>query len=104
MKKLLFLFVFLTGIRLATAGVPETIVLKAMVVNPSETEPQTVPIELPPPREAGKKDVIEKTEELSIRYNAEQGVYMAVGEITLQPGEQREILVRIADIWRIPEK
>lgn len=102
MKRYLFVFLLLMGLaQTAEAG---NIILRAVVVNPSETEKQKVPMELPLPREAGKKDVIELTEGLNIVYDAEQGLYKAVGQITLRPGEEKKVQVSMKDIWQIPKK
>lgn len=80
------------------------VVLKAIIVNPSETATQTVPIDLPLPREASKKDVISMTEGLRIVYDSDQGVYKAMGDVVMFPAEQKTIQVTIRDIWRVPEK
>src|SRR3990167_687113 len=99
-----FILILFLVASMAQAADSGTIVLKAMIVNPSETETQTVPVELPLPRETGKKDVVSLTEGLQIRYDMDQGVYKAVGEMTLVPGEQKMIQVNIVDVWQIPEK
>ncbi len=102
MKLCLFVFLLLMGVaQTAEAG---SVVLKAVVLNPSETEKQKVPVELPLPREAGKKDVTELTEGLTILYDAEQGLYKVVGEISLKPGEKKVVQVSMNDIWQIPKK
>ena len=83
---------------------PKSVVLKAMIVNPSTDQSQKVPVELPLPREAGKKHVIGLTEGLKVVYDSEQGVYKAVGEVVLETGVQKMVEIQIEDIWRIPEQ
>lgn len=105
MKRYLFVFfLLLSFMGLARTAASESIVLRAMVANPSEAEKQKVPVELPLPREAGKKDIVELSEGLSVLYDSQEGLYKVVGEITLKPGEEKKIQVRINDIWRISKK
>ncbi|MBI4365665.1 MAG: PspC domain-containing protein [Deltaproteobacteria bacterium] len=81
----------------------KSIVLKAMIVNPSESKPQKIPIELPLPREATKRTVLDLAEGLKIVYDSEQGLYKAMGDLILKPAEQRMVRIRLEDIWQIPE-
>ena len=105
LTKYLVILGFFFGAQIALAADPQPfITLKAMIVNPNETEAQKVPVELPLPREASKKHVIDLPEGMEIRYDSEQGLYKAVGEMTLGPGEQKSVQVNIQDVWRIPEK
>lgn len=108
MKRCPFAFLLLMGavLPMGVAGTAraESVILKAVIVNPSETERQKVPVELPLPREAGRKDVTELTEGLNIAYDADQGVYKVVGEITLRPAEEKVVQIRMNDIWQIPKK
>lgn len=87
----------------AAASNVGNVVLKALVVNPSEVAPQTAPVDLPLPREASKKDVVSMTEGLKIVYDSDQGVYKAMGDIVLSPAEQKTVQISIRDIWRVPE-
>lgn len=104
MKRYLFIFLllFLTGV--ARTAASESIILRGVVVNPSENEKQKVPVELPLPHEAGKNDVVELSEGLSVVYDTEQRLYKVVGQIPLRPGEEKKIQIRMNDVWKIPTK
>ena len=97
------LFVALTtvlpGTALAETG---SVVLKIIVLNPSEKEPQTIPVKVYLPREATPKDV-KDLGGLKLDYDPDTGLYFAQGEVTLEPGQSLTKTVQMEDIWVFTE-
>ena len=79
------------------------IVLKILVVNPSDTETKefTIHSALPPEVKAG--DVLE-TDGLSVEYDSQAGLYILNGTVTLQPKQSLSKQVVLEDVWIIPAK
>ena len=77
-----------------------SIVLKTMVVNPSQTKTQTAVLKAYLPKEAKPEDVAELGD-LKIDYDVEKGLYYVYKEFELAPGESASRSVEIKDIWVI---
>ncbi|MDP3703668.1 MAG: hypothetical protein Q8R78_04715 [Candidatus Omnitrophota bacterium] len=79
------------------------IVLKILVVNPSETETKefTIHSALPPEVKAG--DVLE-TDGLSVEYDSNAGLYVLSGTVTLEPKQSLSKQIVLEDVWVIPDK
>jgi hypothetical protein len=79
------------------------IVLKILVVNPSETETKefTIHSALPPEVKAG--DVLE-TDGLSVEYDSQAGLYLLSGTVTLEPKQSLSKQIVLEDVWIIPPK
>lgn len=79
------------------------IVMKILVVNPSETETKefTIHSALPPEVKAG--DVLE-TDGLSVEYDSSAGLYVLSGTVTLQPKQSLRKEIVLEDVWLIPAK
>ena len=78
-----------------------SIVLKLLIVNPSDEQPQILPVKVYLPKEAKPEDVIDKGD-LEVGYDTQQGSYYVYGEYELGPSEVREKEVELRDIWVIP--
>ena len=88
-------FLFLVG------NASASIVLKILIVNPSDEQPQILPVKVYLPKEAKPDDVIDKGD-LEIGYDTQQGSYYIYGEFELEPSEVLEKEVELSDIWIIP--
>jgi len=77
------------------------IVLKILVVNPSETETKefTIHSALPPEVKAG--DVLD-TDGLSVEYDSNTGLYTLSGTVTLDPKQSLSKQIVLEDVWLIP--
>ena len=79
------------------------VVMKILVVNPSDTEAQTVPLNVHLPKEVSPKDIIEMGD-LTLSYDADTGMYSVRAEVPLGPGESVNKFVRMKDIWQRSEE
>src|SRR3989338_11516606 len=84
------------------ASVGAEIVLKILVVNPSDTETKefTIHSALPPEVKAG--DVLD-TDGLSVEYDSAAGLYILSGTIRLQPKQSLSKEIVLEDVWVISE-
>ncbi len=80
-----------------------SVILKILVVNPSRTETQAIPVKVYLPKEVTPEDII-NLEDLELDYDPEKGMYFAHKEIELGPGQSITKMVRMEDIWVFPEK
>jgi len=78
-----------------------SVILKILVVNPSKTETQTVPVKVYLPKEISPKDILD-LEDLKLDYDPEKGSYYAHNEVELGPGQSITKMVRMEDIWVFP--
>lgn len=85
----------------ASAQAANSITLRLMAVNPSDSE-QTVPIKVYLPLEVKPEDVIYRGD-LEVAYDAQQGSYYVFGEYQLKPKETLEKEIEIKDVWLIDE-
>lgn len=79
----------------------DPIVLKLMVVNPSQKYEQTFPLKAYLPEEV-KPEFILESKDLELGYDAERGAHYVEAELLLQPGESIVKAIKIKDIWFIP--
>ena len=79
------------------------VVLKMMVVNPSDKYAQTFPLKAYLPAEIKPEHIIDK-EDLDVVYDAEANAYYVSREIELKPGESVVKVLKIQDVWFIPDK
>jgi hypothetical protein len=92
---LLVLPIGLPGLALAGSG---SVVLKINVANPSEREPQTIPVKVHLPKEATPKD-IKDLGDLKLSYDPEIGSYYVHGDVPLEAGQSITKIVTLDDIW-----
>lgn len=102
-KKYLLLFFLVLTISLFLAeGAFASIVLKSVVVNPSQTKTQEATLKAYLPKEVTPDDVLDLGD-LNIDYDIEKGLYYVHKEVELEPGESVSRQVEIEDVWFIPE-
>jgi len=77
------------------------LVLKLLVVNPSETDAKDFDIRSPLPPEVKPQHVVD-TDGLKVDYDAREGVYVLVGSVRLKPKETLTKQVVIEDVWMVP--
>lgn len=92
--------VLISVLILAQISAYANIVLKVMVINPSQEQPQSVPVKVYLPKETKPEDVVDKSD-LEISYDTQQGSYFVYGEYMLKPGEIINKDIELKDIWVI---
>jgi hypothetical protein len=80
----------------------KSIMLKVMVVNPSQKLKQTFPMKAFLPAEVLPEHILHK-EDLEIGYDAEKQSYFVAKEVELDPGQSVVKTIEVRDIWIIPE-
>jgi hypothetical protein len=80
-----------------------SVILKILVVNPSQTETQTIPVKVFLPKEVSRKDIIDLGD-LELEYDPETGMYSVQSELTLEPGQSMTKMVEMEDIWVFTEE
>lgn len=103
-----FLFLLLSngGVGLAEDLVQppaKSIMLKVMIVNPSQKHKQTYPMKAFLPQEVLPEHIVHK-EDLEVGYDAEKQSYFVAKEIELDPGQSVVKTIEVSDIWVIPEE
>jgi hypothetical protein len=78
------------------------VVLKTMVVNPSQTRTQTTTLKAYLPYEAKPEDIID-IGDLELDYDIGQGLYYVYKVVELAPGESVVREIRLKDIWIISQ-
>ncbi|HAP37725.1 hypothetical protein A2574_01725 [Candidatus Shapirobacteria bacterium RIFOXYD1_FULL_38_32] len=81
-----------------------SIIFKSLITNPSKTSTQTVPYLYYFPSEVKQENIIKKSPELEIKFDATKSVYYASADITLKPGGTIILEVQVEDIWTIPQE
>ena len=77
-----------------------SVVLKAIIVNPSEAQSKAVPFKAYLPKEAKPEHILSRGD-LSISYDTQQGSYYVHATFTLKPKEVREVEIEMKDIWQV---
>ena len=80
-----------------------SVILRILVVNPSQTDTQTVPVKIYLPKEVSPEDILDLGD-LELGYDAEKGMYFAHNDVELEPGQSITKMVKMEDIWVFPEK
>ncbi len=80
-----------------------SVILKILVVNPSRTETQVVPVKVYLPKEVSPKDIM-YFDDLKLEYDSENGMYFVGGEVELGPGQSMTKRVEMEDIWIFKEE
>lgn len=75
-------------------------VMKVLIVNPSDTEVKEYDIRNPLPPEVTAEHVLE-TDGLKVEYDSQAGTYVLVGHVTLKPKESLTKRILIQDVWVI---
>ena len=82
---------------------PETLVLKMMIVNPSDQYKQIFSLKAYLPEEVVPEYIVDKGD-LDLGYDAEKKAYYVMKEIEMEPGQSVVKAIQIQDVWLIPEK
>jgi len=85
------------------AELKEPVELRIKVVNPSKAKEQTAVVRHALPLEITPRHVVD-TDGLDIGYDfSKESFYVYKSEVLLKPGEEKVFIVKIKDIWRIPD-
>lgn len=82
------------------ASAQAEMVLKVLVVNPSETEVKEFEIKNPLPPEVKPEHVLD-ADGLKVDYDSQAGTYFVIGTVTLKPKESITKRILIEDVWVI---
>ncbi|MDD5409464.1 MAG: hypothetical protein PHC71_05180, partial [Candidatus Omnitrophica bacterium] len=82
---------------------PGSILMNAMVVNPSTTKSQTAMLKAYLPVESKPEDIV-NLGDLSVSYDVQENLYYVFKEFTLGPGETAKRQIELKDVWVISEK
>src|SRR2546426_8365926 len=99
LRSLLVLTTVLPGLAYAQTG---SVDLKIHVANPSQKEPQTVPVKVYLPKEATPKDV-KDLGDLKLDYDPETGAYYVHGDVVVEAGPSITKTRHMQDIWVVRE-
>jgi len=80
-----------------------SVILRILVVNPSKTETQVVPVTVYLPKEVSPKDIM-YFDDFKLEYDPEKGIYFVGGEVELGPGQSIIKKVEMEDIWIFKEE
>jgi len=81
----------------------EVMEMSVVVVNPSSTKTQTVPIKMYLPKEV-TPDAILDSAGLDVEYDSERSMYYVYKDaVILKPSETKTFDVEIKDVWKIPQ-
>ena len=83
-----------------TPSAQASIVLKTLVVNPSESKTQKALLKAYLPEEVKPEDVVDLGD-LEIDYDIEKALYYVYKEFELEPGESVSRSIEIKDVWLI---
>ncbi|MFA5231193.1 MAG: hypothetical protein WC416_02155 [Candidatus Omnitrophota bacterium] len=81
---------------------PGSILMNAVVVNPSTTKSQTAMLKAYLPVESKPEDIVDLGD-LSVSYDVQENLYYVYKEFTLGPGEMAKRQIELKDVWVIPE-
>jgi len=79
------------------------IVMKILVVNPSETESKEFTIHSALPPEVKAEDVLD-TDGLRVDYDSRAGAYVLMGTVILKPKQSLTKHIVLEDVWVVPEE
>jgi hypothetical protein len=82
---------------------PGSILMNAMVVNPSSSKSQTAMLKAYLPVESKPEDIV-NLGDLSVSYDVQENLYYVFKEFTLGPGETAKRQIELKDVWVISEK
>ena len=77
-----------------------SVVIKALILNPSTSQERSVPFKAYLPKEAKPEHVLSRGD-LSIAYDTQQGSYYVHNTYNLKPKESREVEIEMKDIWQV---
>jgi hypothetical protein len=77
-----------------------SVVLKALIVNPSDTQEKQVKFKTYLPKEARPEHILSRGD-LKVSYDTQQGSYYVHATFIMKPNEAKEIEIEMKDIWEI---
>ncbi len=81
----------------------EPIEMSVVIMNPSKTKTQSVPIKMYLPTEVKPTDIVNPAG-LDVEFDTDQSIYYLFKEsVLLKPGETRTYNVEIRDVWVVPQ-
>jgi hypothetical protein len=81
----------------------EPMEMSVVVVNPSDTKTQSVPIKMYLPQEVTPDAVLE-LDGLDLEFDSEKSMYYVYkDDVILKPSETRTFNVEIQDVWKVPQ-
>jgi hypothetical protein len=95
--------IVLLGALLLAANAEANVVIKALVVNPSETQTRRVPFKSYLPKEVKPENII-NLEDLELVFDPAEGAYYVTKEIELGPKETVQIEIEMEDVWKVEQK
>ena len=102
-KLIIVILLLAAGCGLWLGEAQASIVLKALIVNPSKTKTQEAVLKAYLPKEATPEDIIELGD-LKVEYDIRKAIYYVYKKFELGPGESASRSVEIRDIWLISRK
>ena len=78
----------------------KSVAIKAIIINPSESQTKIVPFKIYLPKEAKPEHVLFKGE-LTVAYDTQQGSYYVHNNYEMKPKESKVIEIEMKDIWTI---
>jgi len=85
-----------------TAQAYANIVIRALIVNPSEKDKRSVPFKSYLPKEIKPDNVVDKGD-LDVAFDPAEGSYYVFKNYELEPKETIQIEVELDDVWQIPQ-
>jgi len=79
------------------------IVVRALIVNPSEEEDRSVPFKSYLPKEIKPENIVDHGE-LEVTFDPAEGAYYVHRLYTLEPKETIHVEVELEDVWQIPQE
>ena len=77
-----------------------SVVIRALIVNPSESQEKVVPFKTYLPKEAKPEHILNRGD-LNVAYDTQQGSYYVYADFKLKPKEVKEVEIEMKDIWEI---
>jgi hypothetical protein len=99
----IFIIFILSGLLFNIFAVQASIIVNAIVVNPSKNKEQKATLQAYLPKEITPEDIIDR-EDLEVGYDVDKSVYYVYKEVQLGPGESVKKQIELKDVWIISEK
>lgn len=80
-----------------------SVVLKMLILNPSETQSRTVEFEQYLPKEFSPEYVIDKGD-LAIDHDQDRGLWYVHKDVVLEPGASVTKMIEVKDVWQISDE
>lgn len=98
----LFFFFLSSAFCFLSSVVYANIVIRSLIVNPSETMKRRVPFKTFLPKEVKPENVVGMGD-LDIAFDPVEGVYYVFKDYELEPKETLALEIEMEDVWRIPQ-